>query len=283
MPARARIDIYRYTDYRAWLRDFYADRKQHGRGFSYRAFSRRAGLSSPNHLKRVIDGERNLSAEMAQRFADACGLDGKEALYFCELVAFNQARTTEERQARYEALASYRGFRRAQKLDLAHAEYHTHWYVPAIRELAASRGFRPDPSWIAQRMIPKISAEQAEQALALLENLGMLVRDADDRLVQSERVVSTGAETSGVHIVNYHRTMMQRAIEAIDLIPRSERDISALTLCVGKAELGRIKQRIQEFRRELVGIEGAGGRGEVVVQINFQLYPLTSSVEGESD
>jgi uncharacterized protein (TIGR02147 family) len=283
VPAKSRIDVYRYVDYRAWLRDFYADRKAHGRGFSYRAFSRKAGFASPNHLKRVIDGERNLSAEMAQRFADACGLDGKEALYFCELVGFNQARTTEERQTRYEALASYRGFRRAQKLDIAHAEYHTQWYVPAIRELAASRGFRPDPAWIAQRMIPPITTEQAEQALSLLVQLGMLVYDADNRLVQSESVVSTGAETSGVHIVNYHRTMMQRAIESIDLIPRSERDISALTLCVGTAELSRIKQRIQEFRRELVGIEGAGGRGEIVIQINFQLYPLTGAAPGDNE
>jgi uncharacterized protein (TIGR02147 family) len=272
---RVRIDVYRYVDYRAWLRDFYADRKEHGRGFSYRSFSRRAGLSSPNHLKRVIEGERNLSPEMAQRFADACGLEGKEALYFCELVAFNQARTTEERRARYEALSSYRGFQRAQKLDLAHAAYHSQWYVPAIRELAASAGFRDDPDWIAARMLPKITREQAEHALSLLVELGMLVRSDGDQLVQSEAVVSTGPETSGVHIVNYHRTMMQRAIESIDLVPRAERDISALTLCVGEAELARIKQRIQEFRRELVGIERAGNRGEIVVQLNVQLYPLT--------
>jgi uncharacterized protein (TIGR02147 family) len=132
-------------------------------------------------------------------------------------------------------------------------------------------------------MIPPITTEQAEQALALLVQLGMLVRDADDRLVQSERVVSTGPETSGVHIVNYHRTMMQRAIESIDLIPRGERDISALTLCVGQPELARIKQRIQEFRRELVGIEGAGGRGDIVLQINFQMYPLTNTAPGEDE
>jgi uncharacterized protein (TIGR02147 family) len=281
---RTRIDVYRYLDYRALLRDYYADRKQHGRGFSYRAFSRRAGLSSPNHLKRVIEGDRNLSPETAQRFADACGFEGKEALYFCELVAFNQARGTEERRVRYEALSSHRGFRRAHKLDAAHAAYHGQWYVPAIRELAGSRGFRADAAWIAGRMLPPISVEQAEQALALLLELGLLIRDADGRVVQSEAVVSTGPETSGVHIVNYHHAMMQRAILAIDLVPRADRDISALTLCVDREGLARLKQRIKEFRRELVGVEGAAGRGDIVVQINFQLYPLTQAAEagGES-
>ena len=275
--------MYRYLDYRSLLRDYYVDRKQHGRGFSYRAFSRRAGLQSPNHLKRVIEGERNLSPEVAQRFADACGFAGKEALYFCELVAFNQARTTEERQARYEALSSYRGFRRAQKLDVAYAAYHSHWYVPAIRELAATRGFRADPGWLAERMLPAITREQAEQALQVLFELGLLVRDAGGRVVQNETVVSTGPETGGVHIVSYHRAMMQHAIESIDRVPRSERDISALTLCVSRDGLSRLKQRIQAFRRELVGIEGADGRGEIVVQINFQLYPLTQVDDGRGD
>src|SRR5688572_29452348 len=53
-----RPDLYGYLDHRVYLRDEYAARKAEKRGFSFRAFSRRAGLQSPNHLKRVIDGER---------------------------------------------------------------------------------------------------------------------------------------------------------------------------------------------------------------------------------
>jgi uncharacterized protein (TIGR02147 family) len=71
---------------------------------------------------------------------------------------------------------------------------------------------------------------------------------------------------------------MQRAIASIDLVPRAERDISALTMCVSREGLLRLKQRVQDFRRELVGLEGADGRGEIVVQVNFQLYPLTQTV-----
>jgi uncharacterized protein (TIGR02147 family) len=279
VPRRSSIDVYRYLDYRTLLRDFYADRKKSSSGFSYRAFSRRAGLGAPNHLKRVIDGDRNITPEMARRFADACGFIGKEAQYFCTLVELTQARTTAERQAHYEALLSYRGYQRAQKIDTAKAAYHAQWYVPAVRELAASAGFREDPTWIASRLLPAISPQEAEHALAILIELGLLVRDRRKRLVQAESVVSTGAETSGLHIVNYHRTMMQRAIAAIDLVPRTDRDISALTMCVSREGLARLKQRVQDFRRELVGLEGADGRGEIVVQINFQLYPLTQLVE----
>ena len=69
-------EVFEYLDYRKYLRDFYASRKRGGRGFSYRAFSRRAQLQSPNYLKLVIEGQRNLTGPMANRFATACGLDG---------------------------------------------------------------------------------------------------------------------------------------------------------------------------------------------------------------
>src|SRR5262249_11234574 len=155
----------------------------------------------------------------------------------------NQARTSPEKQARYEALASHRGYRRAQKLDVAQAAYHAEWFVPAIRELAGSRSFQPDPRWIAEQLLPAISVEQAEHALAVLLDLGLLVKTVDGRLIQAEPVVSTGPETSGVHIVAYHRAMMQRALASIDLVPKPGRDISSLTLRVSERGLTRIKQR----------------------------------------
>ena len=38
-----------------------------------------------------MKGARNVSAEMAERFAKAFGLGKRESEYFVELVAFNQA------------------------------------------------------------------------------------------------------------------------------------------------------------------------------------------------
>src|SRR5690349_5207588 len=69
------VGVYEYLDYRAFLRDHYAAKKAASRAFSYRSFSKRAGVSSPNYLKLVIEGKRNLSGKMAERFALACGLD----------------------------------------------------------------------------------------------------------------------------------------------------------------------------------------------------------------
>jgi len=270
---RSVLDVFRYLDYRAYLRDLYT--RQKARGLSYRAFSKRAKLGAPNYLKLVIDGDRNLTPAMAERFAEACGLSGEPADYFCALVDFNQAARTEARNAAYARLLAFRRYRDAHRLDAAHAEYHSTWWLPALRELIASPAFREDPAVIARAMIPPIKAAEVQKGMATLLKLGLVERDAAGKLRQTSTVVSTGPETQGMHIRNYHAEMMKHAARAMELVPAPRRDISSLTLCVSPRGLATLKRRIQEFRRELLALCDLEHDPSQVVQLNLQLFPLT--------
>ncbi|MFN7145223.1 MAG: TIGR02147 family protein [Myxococcota bacterium] len=282
-PPRENVVVFEYLDVRAFLRDTYTARNAAGKPFSYRAFSMKAGLRSPNHLKRVIDGERDLTPEMAVRYATALGLDGPAAAYFCDLAAFGRAKTSAEKNAIYQRLGAFREYRRAQRLEMAHADAHANWYVPAIRELALRPDFRPDPEWIAARLLPPIRRQEAEQALETLFELGLLVRHPDGHVEQGTPVWTTGPETRGLHIGNYHRAMMTRAAASIDLIPARERDISSITFCVGPGRLADIKDRIQKFRKEIIALAADETAGDQVLQLNFQLFPLSTSGVTEAE
>lgn len=273
------IDVFAYLDFRAYLRDYYTARKAGSRGFSYRTFSRRARLSSPNYLKLVIDGKRNLSSKMAERFAEACGLTGDDQRYFVDLVAFGQAEDARARDQHYARLTGFQRYRQAHKLDLAHAAYYSVWYMPAIRELAARPDFDADPRWIARQLVPTISAADAQRALDTLLELGLLVRSGDGSVKQEDVLLSTGPETRGLHIATYHRAMMSRAMESIDLIGPQERDISSLTLCLGSDGVRLVKERVQRFRKELLELSALERDPQQVVQVNFQLFPLSRKRE----
>lgn len=275
-------DVFAFLDYRAYLRAFYRERKRRRR-LSYRAFSRRARLRSPNYLKLVIDGDRNLSPEMAPRFAEACGLSGEASLYFAELVAFGQAEDLEERNRVYAKLSSFRRYRAMHRLDKAADAYHSCWYLPAIRELAATRDFRADPAWIARRLEPNIRASEAEKALSTLLELGLLCRDADGRVRQSEASVTTGPETQSLHVANYHATMMAQATRALDAFPQEERDISSVTLSVGRDGLLELKRMMRRFRRELLAWSELERNPRRVVQVNLQMFPLSNAMELDDD
>jgi len=274
---RSPIDVFRYLDYRVFLADFYRAKKR--KGFSYRAFSRTAGLGAPNYLKLVIDGERNLTPPMAARFAEACGLSGDAAEYFTQLVEFNQASNAEQRNAGYARIAAFERYRRGHKLELAQAAYHASWYLPAIRELIASPSFDEDPERLAARLWPPIKANEAKFALDTLLELGLVERDPHGRLRQTTAVVSTGPETVGMHITNYHAEMMRRATAAMELVPAAQRDVSSITFCLSPAGLTRLKKRIQEIRRELIALAEAESERTQVVQLNLQLFPLTQPLD----
>jgi uncharacterized protein (TIGR02147 family) len=275
MPASISPEVFRYEDYRKFLADHYAYAKEHDYGFSFRVFSKRAGISSSNFLRLVIDGKRNLSASMAPQFAAACGLKQAAADFFCELVAYNQAKTARERTRHYEQLRRFRPFREVHQLDAEQAEYHSQWYLPAIRELSLRPDFSDDPKWIATQLEPAISTRQAKQALATLVNLGLLECDAAGKLRQASALVSTGPGPLSHHVVNFHHAMLQRAGVALDRTPRDEREISSVTVCVSHDKLLELKQRVREFRRSLLEIAELDDDPERVVQINFQLFPLS--------
>jgi len=271
---RVVIDVFAYLDYRAFLRAYYEEAKSRG-PFSYRAFARRAKLRSPNYLKLVIDGERNLSSAMAERFAEACALSEEGAEYFRELVAFAHARTSREQNERYAKIRGHRRYRSAHRLDVAQDAYHSRWYLPAIRELVLHAQFREDADWISAHLLPAVKPAEVELALATLIDLGMLVRDAHGRLRQGTKLVSTGAETRSLHLANFHRAMMAHAAESLDTVPPEERDISSLTLCVSRGGLAQLKLKIQRFRAELLALSDLEDKPEQVVQVNFQLFPLS--------
>ncbi|MDD9933225.1 MAG: TIGR02147 family protein [Myxococcales bacterium] len=273
-----RPNVFEHRDYRGYLRAFYGHRKRAEYGFSLRAFSRQAGLRSSNYLKLVMDGDRNLSPEMAARFAQTCGLRGEAADYFCELVSFNQARSAAERDRAYARIKRFRGYRKVYKLDKAQEAYHSRWYIPAVRELVAARGFREDPRWIARTLRPTISPGEAKHALDVLLELALLERGSDGRLRQCAPLVETPEGPLSHHLVTFHRAMMQRAAEARGAVPRERREIASLPLCLSDAQAAALKLELERFREELLQRYQSGGDACRVVQLNLQMFPLSDAV-----
>lgn len=271
-------DVFEYLDYRAFLRDAY-EAGRGRRGWSFRALAQRARIRSSSFLKRVMDGERNLAEPTAERVARAVGLVDDASEFFVSLVRFNQAATSRERSEAYARLHRFEAYRRARPLEAERDAYHARWYHPAIRELSTSPHFRPDPEWIASVLRPPIRAREAAEALRTLERLDLLGGAGDDRAP----LVTSGRETGSVHMARYHRAMMERASEAIDEVPREERDIASITVCVGRGELARLKRRVQEMRAELLAEFGASDDGDQVVQLNVQLFPLTRRLQEEKE
>ena len=277
----SKIKIFEYDNYRSYLRDLYHYYKETKPQFSYRYFSQKAGFRSPNFLQLVIEGKRNLSPESIERFTNALKLTKKEAEFFRILVHLNQARTLGEKKIYAEQLMQFRPFRYIHPLRQDQYRYYTDWYNIPIRELTMLSEFSEDPSWIARRLIPPISPQQAQKALDLLLQLGLIKRDESGRLVQTDAFISTGDEVTSTSVANYHRAMIEKGAEALDRFPGPDRDISSVTMALSDKNFQEIKALIQRFRKELLAIADQDRAPEGVYQVNFQLFPLAKCTNKE--
>lgn len=278
MARALQIDVFQYLDYRAFLRDAYTNLKTRQRGFSYRWFSKRAGLASPNFLKLVAEGQRNLTPDTTHRFAEALGLTCRETEFFEALVKFAQAETASEKNHHFEKIGSFQRRRAVRTLERHEFDYFSRWYHVAIRELVACRDFREDPEWIARRLIPNITPAQASQSLELLLALGFIERKGK-RLVQKEPLLTTGPEVRSLAAGNFHRQMMERAAASIEAVPREKREISGVTLALTPELFAVFKEKIHRLRAELLELSASAVNPTAVVQFNFQIFPLAVSEE----
>lgn len=277
-----RPEIYQFLNYREYLRAMYDFMKENLRGFSFRRFGQMAGLDSPNYLKMVMDGDRNLGDSTIPKFAKALKLNKQESTYFAALVPFTQTTDATAKQEAYQRMLKILRMRKIRELETTQYDYFSKWYHAAIREMILFDGFREDPEWIAKQLSPRINTKEAEQSLKLLLQLGFLKRNSDGRLEQSESTLASAPEIRSLALQNFHQQMLENAKRALTEISAEMRDITAITLGLTEADVPHLKKKILAFRRNLLAEFGANTKVSGVYQMNVQLFPLTTDREGEN-
>jgi uncharacterized protein (TIGR02147 family) len=266
--------IYEYDNFREFLRDYYLNAKAKDKKFSFRFFARNAGFVSPSSLKRVIDGERNLTLDGIAKFSKALKLNQEESDFFKKLVLFNQSQTSEERTKLGREITQSRGYKRLRPLSTAQYNTLGLWYSLPIRELPNLSDFQASAEWVSKRLTPNITKSEAETALKELVQLGLLEK-SNDTLKQTNADITTGDEVISSAAIQFHKDSLNLAAKSIDEVARVERDISAMTVGVSRQSMTKLKEMIQIFRKEIVEVLAREeGKSEGVYQLNIQFFPV---------
>lgn len=274
-----------YLDYRTFLRDWLAYQKREHPGYSYAAFAAAGGCSKAA-LANVLSGARNPRSDTLDAFARAMDLSPSDRNYLGLLAELDAAPDVSRRREVLERILSSD---RTEQVRLVDTEpeadlfrYLEHWYVPAIRELAALRGFRDDPTWIADTLRPPISVEQAQQGLDVLFELGFLFRDETGGVSLREVRFRSSNETWAIAADHLHRNVMTQLIEGIDTNDAQIQHLLAATFTLSPDQVIEVKQRLNGVLEQLVtlGDDRSDDAPRAVYQLGFQLLPLSEPVEG---
>lgn len=267
-------DILNYTNYREFLKDYYQARKLADARFSLRFLARKAHFPSHGLLKYLMDGKRNLSKKTLVKLSLALGFDKERALYFENLVFFNQAKTLDEKNFFYERLVRSGSKSTFKKLDSSQLRAFRRWYNIVIREMLHLDGFRGNPGWISGRFLPPVQPYEAEEALEMLLETGLIKKSANG-FKSADPDIATDDEVRSFLVKGYQAQMIRLAAWAQDEVPARERDITSVTFAIKESELPRLKKQLQLMRKELRAFAADPGTAERIVQVNMQMFPLT--------
>jgi uncharacterized protein (TIGR02147 family) len=279
MAAVETIDIFQYTDYRKYLRDLYLAKKKDRATFSHRYIAQKVGFQSSGFFSKILLGKRNISGGMIKRFIAFLKLGKKEAGYFEAMVYYNQAASIEEKKRFFTELTRFKDSV-LRKVDPSAFAYFDKWYHAAIRELLHFRPFAGDYPALAKSLIPPISPDEAKRSLELLERLGYARKNAQGQMVRSDALsYSTGLAERNFLLDRYQIETLGLAKEALNTLPRGERNLSTLTFSYSKELFPKLEEEVRAFRKRLLEMAEANKSDDTVYQFNFQLYPLTRTLK----
>jgi uncharacterized protein (TIGR02147 family) len=266
--------IYKYVNYREFLRDLFIEQKQQMKPVTHRAILKKMGVSSTGFLSNVIAGKKNLSSQQSSRLSRILGLASREQRYFSLMASYTQAKALEEKKKFLDRLMSLRktslGLLQENQFDLF-----SKWYYVYVRDLLCFVDFRDDYDSLAKMLDPEIKASEAEDAIHALETMGLIARTNSGFFRPTERIITTGDEAHSVHLANFQLTTMDMAKRALEKVPAAERDISFVSMTLPPEGFTAVKSAIQDFRKRLLMMAKEEKNPQRVYQCNIQFYPVS--------
>jgi uncharacterized protein (TIGR02147 family) len=272
------INVFNYFDYREYLGDCFENLKSNRRGYSYRAFSRDAGIPSHNFLPRILRRERNLTKEFIPALAAYLHLDDKEAKCFEALIAFNNAKKPSLKEKYLKRLFALRTVDENCKIKDEKLYFFDKWYYPVIRELVTISGFHDDYTLLARLCVPHISPAQAKESVEFLLKNGFICREKDGSYHAVEAAIDIVPEVDSAISPQYHKATLLQCVHAIDAIKKEDRNFSSSTLLLSKELYEELKKEMHQFKNRLACMAKDCKDPEMVCFTGFQLLPRSKPI-----
>jgi uncharacterized protein (TIGR02147 family) len=259
-------------DYREWLRELYEERKLDQPWYSLRLMGTKLGIDSA-WLLRIMQKEEHISLKSLSKVLDGLGLQGNERAYFEVMVHFARAKSEQEKKTHFEAMMQLRGVSTKTLVPLQFI-YFSSWHYSAI--FAAIGAFRVNQNFeeLGQLLTPSISKEQAQEAVALLETLGLVKLGDDGFYNRLHDHISTGPEVRSQAVRDFQKEMIRLASESLDRHPKEERDISALTINMSQQTLEDIREILRNARQSIKKRVDQDQETDCCYQVNMQVFPI---------
>lgn len=265
--------VFEYLDYRRYLRDAFEERRSRDTNLTYRRLGETLGLDGSNFHKIVL-GRSHLPIRCQARVVEYLGLSGRESEYFLLLLAFARERGA---KARMEILERAKLLQDVDRRTLEDREllFYRDWWISVIRLLLEVNGGQAVAERLAGQVAPPIRTEQAQEAMDLLVELGMVKRIGSGRWKLAEPHLTAGGAEKAKAIHAYQKQILSLATDALAKTPQAERDVSTLTVPVDDQSFAAIRDILRECRRQIQKQADSTEEPKRVMQLAMAFFPVS--------
>jgi uncharacterized protein (TIGR02147 family) len=279
-PTRPELSIYRQ-----YLKDFYEFKvQQHKDSFSsynYKTFSAAADIKSPNYLKLIIEGERNLALGTVKKFARALALDKQETDEFILLVEYGQATDPLEKNRHLRRLSEFRMKKRIKSgaVSADALENSPNWAAWILYAMADQKEANFAVDNLRERLQGIVKEDQLRKALEQLFRNGSLIKDeVTGEVRKGVAAAPTQDEIPPELIRKLQAELIYLGMESLLYGKPQDREFGSLTVCLTEGEFEKLKFEMRHLRKRILKdtmVAREREKGDKVFQLNIQLFPIT--------
>jgi uncharacterized protein (TIGR02147 family) len=243
------------------IKNEYLKRVNKNQAYSLRAFSQLLGISS-GALSEIFNGKRKLTPKTAAKMAKALGLNHVESKEFIQ----STLNIKEDK--------SQINNRNTLTKDLFFVV--SQWYCFALLNLTKIKNFSWNSKWLIQKL--GINQYQLQSAIDSLVKTGLLKRDEKGEIVPTNEHIQTEEDIPSQAVVQYHQSMLQKAMNALEEQPVEDREVAGLGIPISQYELPAVKKEINEFLDHIAEKYGHNEKiKDHVYQLEIAFFKLTNS------
>ncbi len=271
------VRVFDFTNYREFLRSYYAERHESDPKFSYSFIQDKTGLDR-GYMVKIFKGERHLSKKYIIPFSRMLHFSIKETKYFEQAVLYGRAKKEKEKKFHFDQMLSYMNLEK-RELEAGKYEYYQEWYYTAVREVIGVGGFSGDYHHLASMVKPQITVNQAKKAVALLLKLGLVEEMESGKYRVISRFLTGGAAENPFVVRKFQADTLQLAQNALNFISKDERNISTVTLSLSSERYGELCEELTNFRKKIIEMAHEDMKANKVFHMNLSLFPISEEIK----
>lgn len=265
------MTIFEFQDYRSYLNHIRTNYPGRKKPITLEFWAKKLQYRSPRSIAMVLKGQRLPSEELVLSISQDLQHSEAERRYFELLVRKEKFRGNVPASVVEELEKLNPKMIKRTALDAELFSYVSGWHNYVILSLFSTPGFRSDPAWIAKRLGGKLTKEDVEASLNLLERLKFLAKQDGKWTLAKEDPLITMEDIPSMAGRRHQIEQMDQAKDALQKQPLMDREITSLTTRVSRKKLPQIKKFIREFRDNF-DKSFFDDTSEDVCQLNVQFF-----------